>query len=266
MTAQGMNTVQLQRKKRAEDLDNLMSLPFDIRNEKLVSALTSYIDDFEFNTNLMYLFQAMNEGLKPSFSMWMLGYLLPFPEFVNYLTTACIYVGITGHILEKFDLSNFYDELQDMKVLYNWCLKGGQEQYNAKMDNTEKLAQPEIQRLIKSLAPLCSVDFMVAWPRETAKSEESNPGWIASGIGAVTSAVSFFSSTKSSKDLTQITNLKIAVETGEFDVGVVKGVEKAIMYFTPTNPKIKELVVSKLSYPLEQAKEYLPLVMGGISR
>jgi hypothetical protein len=214
----------------------------------------------------MYLFQAMDEGLKASGGMWMLGTLLPFPEFVNTLVTACLYIGITGNVLEKFNLSNFYDELQEMKLLYNWCLKGGQEQYNAKMDNTEKLAQPEVQRLIKSLAPLCCVDFMLAWPRETAKTEETNPGWIASGISAVSSTVSFFTTHKSSKDLTQITNLKIAVETGEFDVGVVKGVEKAIMYFTPTNPKIKELVVSKLSYPLEQAKEYLPLVMGGISR
>ena len=262
MTAEGLQAVQIERDKRAKALDNLLAIPFDADNPELLSALTSYMNDFESSTNKMYLYQAMNEGLKAWGGVWLINVVLPIPEFATSIVTACLYFGLAGYLLESFNLPNFYDELAEMKLLYNWCLKDGKEKYT-NSDNSKNLAKPEIQRLVKMLAPLCSVDFMIAWTRETEKSQTQNQGWIASGISAVSSAASFFSS-KPSKDLTEITNLKIAVETKGLDVGIAKGFEQAISYFTPRNPRFKDMVTEKLSETVDTARDYLPQILGGM--
>jgi len=258
MTAQGMHVFEIKRNKRAETLQNLLSIPFDIHNKDLITALNSYMNDFEYSTNQMYVYQALNESLKLCGSVWVAGTILPLPEFAKSFLTTFLYLGVAGRILENFSLTDFHEQLVDMKSIYNWCLKDNKEQYNPQIDTIEKLVQPEIQSLIKMLAPLCSVDFMLAWPRQTAKVEESSPGWSTYFINSAFSLVA----QKPKIDLGQINQLKIAVEERSLDVGAIKGFQQAVNYFV-TSPNFKEILSAQLSYPVEKAKEYLPFAMGG---
>lgn len=247
-----MDGVQKERIKRKEELQNLLSMPFDINNKSHFIALTIYLNEFERSTHLRSLYLCMNEGLKAYGGAWLVGFVLPVPEFINSMLWALLYTGIAGFSLEKLSETDYFEQLEEMRQLYNWCLKSGEATYSPHLDNTEKLAQPEIQRLVKALAPFCSVDFMLAWRPEMDKPVEATSGLLSS-------VFSLFAS-KPTVDLTQIRELKIAVETRSLDLGIYKGFEQAMAYFA-TNLEFRELLKSKVNIPLNQAKEMLPSLL-----
>lgn len=263
----GMLVVETARAKRNEALAALTSKPFDLNNTDQLAAIKKYTHNFEFNLNQMYIYQAMSEGLKLGGAAWLLGVFLPIPNAINYFISPILHLSAaayflerflaTGALLEYFGLTDFTEQLIDMKTLYNWCLKGGEFNYSAQIDNTDKLAQPEVQYLIKSIAPLCSVDFMLAWPRQTQnESKETGGGWygvLSAGINAASSAYSLFSQAKPGVNLTKIKELKVAVETRGLDVGVMQGFKQAINYFS-TNPEVREMMQAKV----DMAKNIVP--------
>lgn len=152
---EGMAKVKEQREQRTQSLQQLTSSPFNLTNSDQQLALKKYINAFELNVNQMYLYQALGKGMTAWAGSWVVGRLLPIPDFVNYFLTAFLYVGVTSYMVEHFKMTDFFEQLEDMKALYNWCLKNNQNTYSGSIDNTQKLYSPEIQRLIKLLAPLC---------------------------------------------------------------------------------------------------------------
>lgn len=262
LSATGMAEVAAARAKRAETLRKLTADPFDLNNKTHVKALKEYTDQFELSSNQMYLYQALSTGLKAYSGSWLVGFFLPIPEFANYFLTGFLYFGIAGLILERFSMTDFCEQLDEMRTVYNWCLKGGNANYSSDIDNTDNLAYPDTQRMVKLMAPLCSTDFMLAWPRVVAQTEESS-GIVSNafswGYSAWTSASSFFSAApKTNQDqLMRIRELKSNVETSSLDVGVFAGFERAIKYFV-TDTEFRNILKEKLSQPIQSVKEYIP--------
>ncbi|MCL9684312.1 hypothetical protein [Legionella maioricensis] len=268
LNASKMSEIATERAKRTEKLRVLTSTPFDLDNKEHTGALKNYIDSFELTVNQMYLFQAMSAGLTTWGGSWIVGFFLPIPDFANYFLTAVLYFGVAGYILERFSMTDFFEQLAEMKTIYNWCLKNGQENYGSAADNTQNLAYPDIQRMIKLISPLCSTEFMLAWPKE-AKEEDQKGGLssvLSTGYSIVSSTFSLFSSsTKPKIDLNRIRELKVNVETRNFDVGVFNGLEQAIKYFA-TSPDFRELMTAKIRQPVETVKQMVPsAIMGGFS-
>lgn len=265
LSAVGMAEVEAARAKRAEALRTLTAVPFDLNNKTHTKALKDYSDQFELSVNQMYLYQALSTGLTAYSGSWVVGFFLPLPDFVNYFLTSFLYLGVAGMILERFSMTDFYEQLNEMKTIYNWCLKNGNVNYSADIDNTDTLAYPDTQRMVKLIAPLCSTDFMLAWPRVTAQTEQTS-GMVSSafswGFGALSSASSlFYSSPKVSQDqLTRIRELKSNVETRSLDVGIYTGLEQSIKYFA-TNTEFRVMLKDKVSQPIQSVKEYIPKAM-----
>ncbi len=257
----GMAAVKKERELRVESLDKLTLTPFDLANSDQQLALKKYIDAFELSANQLYLYQAMGTGIKTWIGSWAVGRLLPIPDFVNYFLTAVLYFGVAGYMLERFSMTDFYEQLEEMKALYNWCLKNRHEICPASIDNTQKLYSPEIQRLIKLLAPLCDPEFMIAWPKEVVKTEE-NGGWsktLTAGYSALTATLSMFSRSapQPTMDQHRLKELKISVETGGLNLGVFSGFEQAVRYFA-TSTDFRGMLASKIQRPLEMVKQVVP--------
>ncbi len=255
LTVDGMTAVERAKKDRADALKALTSKPFNLNDEEQQAALKKYINDFEYNANLMYLFQGMSTGLTAWGGTWLAGFLLPIPEFANYFLSMFLYCGAAGYILQNFSLADFHNQLDEMKVIYNWCLKKNQPEYDGTTDNTVILSNPNIQRMIKLMAPLCPTEFMLVWKKITAVEETKSSIW--SGFSY---AYSLFSSPKSDVDLNRLQDLKASVERRELDVGVYKGVEGAIRYFA-TDVHFRELLMAKVKQPVEQIRDMLPSVL-----
>lgn len=251
LTVEGMAAVEKAKKERVEALARFTSKPFDPKDIEQQNKFREYIDSFECSRHQMYFFQGMSAGLK----IWFAGYFLPLPEFANYFFTISLYCGVAGHILQHFSINEFHDQLNEMKVIYNWCLKGGQQEYNG-VDNTAALLNSDVQRLMKILAPLCTTDFMVAW-----KKEESQKFYTS----AVSYVSSFFTASHKVDDtLNQLYLLKNSVEKREFDVGAFKGCQEAIHYFF-TSIYFKDLLMTKLKQPIEQMKSAIPSLINSIA-
>lgn len=254
LTAEGIEQIRQEKSIRKANLNQFMSQPFAPSNEEQLKILRKYSNEFEFTLNQMYLFQAMSTGITAWGSSWLVGMLLPIPEFANYILSSFLYLGITGYILQKFNTTDFYNQLEEMKALYNWALKDGSDSYDGKTDNIEKLNTPEIQHMIKLMAPLCSLEFMQAWPKITEKHE------VKTGFRAVYDVGQqlygrFFSTTPEPSD--KLKPLQTMVETGALSINTMEGLEQAIRYFT-TSTYCRELFKGKLQQPLEQLKGMLP--------
>lgn len=263
LSVSGMAAVKSDRVKRSEALRVLTSIPFDTNNAEQLAALKIYNNKFEYSVNQMYLFQALNQGLMIGGGGWLLGYVLPIPDFAKYFLSMFLYAGVAGFILERFSMNDFYNDLCEMQSLYNWCFKNGEQNYSSSIDNTEKLAQSELQRLIKLIAPLCPVDFMMAWKRETMKPDENIGGWSnvkALGITALSSTFSLFSSPKPGVDLTRLRELKVAIETRELDVSVYRGLDQAVKYFA-TNTDFRDMIKENVGL----LKNMVPSTFVGLS-
>lgn len=254
LTVDGMTAVEKAKRTRENALKTLTSKPFSLNDDQQLSTLKEYINKFEFSAHQMYLFQAMSTGLTTWGGSWLVGLLLPIPEFANYFLSMFLYCGAAGYILQQFSVDDFHTQLEEMKTIYNWCLKKNQLDYDG-TDNTAILSNPEIQRLIKIIAPLCTTDFMLTWKKLTAP--EESKGTISN---AFSYACSFFSSSKSSVDLNRLQDLKARVERRELDVGVFKGCEEAVRYFA-TNTHFRELLMAKVKQSGESIKEMIPSVL-----
>lgn len=261
VNAVGMAEVEVERAKRKEALRVLTSSPFNLDKKEHTEALEKYIKQFELSVNQMYLYQAMGSALTAWGGSWIVGMFLPIPEFANHLLAACLYLGAAGYVLESFSMADFYEQLTEMKVLYNWCLKNGKDNYPSDFDNANNLLYPDIQRMIKLMAPLCSTEFMIAWPKEV-KTTEAQTGILSNtlslGYYVVSAPFSFFStSNKPSQDQVQrVKELKVQVETKGLELGVFAGFEQAIKYFA-TNPDFRDLLKAKLTQPVNSLKNIL---------
>ena len=259
-----MMEIEQQRAKRKEELRVLTATPFDVTKKKQIKDLKKYLDKFELSVNQMYLYQSLSSGLTAWFGARAIGLFLPIPDFITYFLTASLYFGVAGYVLETFSMTDFYEQLTELKEIYNWCLKGGSPDYSSDRDNTDNLDHPEIQRMVKLIAPLCSTDFMLAWPKEST-SEEPKGTWSSVLYSGYTAASSFFSSSgKPGVNLNRIHELKVGVETRGFDVGVFNGFEQSIRYFV-TNPDFRKLMNSIVNQPLDTVKNILPAAISSLS-
>ncbi|RUR19632.1 hypothetical protein ELY21_03275 [Legionella sp. km535] len=252
LNAGGMAALETERAKRNDELRSLVSSPFDSGNLEQLNALKKYINDFEYSVNQMYVYQALSNGLKAWGGSFIVARFLPIPDFINPILSACLYFGVAGFILERFSISDFYNQLNEMKQLYNWCLKGGNTHYDERIDNTQGLLNPDIQRMIQLMAPLCTTEFMMAWPNEAERAEEPT-GYISNAISIgysfMSSPFSLFSKSPlpSGDQRIKLHDLKISVETRKLDLNAYTGFKQAIDYFmtTLTNTDYKALLWSK---------------------
>ena len=251
LNTEGMRNVEKQMTERARGLRDLLSTPFDHDNHDQQALLKKYVDDFELNVNQMYLFQGMSTGLNYWGGSFIVGRILPIPEFVNYILAGLLYAGVAGYILEHFSMKDFYSKLEEMKSIYTWCVKSNAQEIDA------NLGCREVQRLTKNIAPLCSNDFMVSWPK-TAEERPDSPGLVSAGYAALSSAFSIFYRGNAPKiDANRVRDLKMSVETRGLDVGVYSGVEQALRYFA-TSIEFRGLLASKLERPLGVLQHILP--------
>lgn len=261
LNPKGMSDLTTERVKKSEALRKLTAIPFDLSNIEQQQALKKHLDAFELQVNQMYLYQAMSTGIKTWFGSFVVGRFLPIPDFANYFLSAFLYLGTAAYILERFSMTDFYEQLQEMKAIYNWCLKNNNESYTSDTDNTKNLNTPDIQRFIKLLAPLCETEFMIAWPKEVVRTGETANALsktLSAGYSAIASTCSlFFRSTAPTIDQNRIRDLKINVETRGLDVGVFNGLEQATRYFA-TNAQFRELLTTQLTRPLDIVKQLIP--------
>ncbi|WP_133135336.1 hypothetical protein [Legionella rowbothamii] len=257
VNAMGMEEIKREREEHEANLQRFVSQPFNPSNKEQLEALKKRIDDFEFTLNQMYLFQGMNTGLQAWGIFTTVRMLLPLPEFANYILSAFLYLGAAGYILQKFSTTDFYNELQEMKEIYNWALKDGKDIYDGKTNNTEKLNTPEVQRLITLLTPLCSLQFMLAWPKVTAE-EEVKTGF--SAVFAVGQSLygRFFASAPEVSD--KLKPLQIQVETEALSINALAGFEQSLRYFA-TSPYCRDLLKAKIQQPMEYVKGIIPEVI-----
>ncbi len=261
---EGMAQVKKQREQRKETLSAFISVPFELNDNNQQIILKKYIDAFELSINQMYLYQALGKGMSAWAGSWIIGRILPIPDFVNYFLTAFLYFGVTAYMLERFSMTDFYEQLEEMKIIYNWCLKNNQIEYSENIDNSQKLYSSEIQRLIKLLAPISDLEFMIAWPREITKEEESGTfsKTISVGLNALNSTLSLFAPKESQPlpEQQRLKALKMAVETNNLNVGVYSGFEQALRYFASSS-NFKTLLASTVEKPMEMIKQVVPNIL-----
>lgn len=255
LTVEGMADVEKAKEDRANALKELISKPFNLNDDKQQATFRKYINDFEYNANLSYLFQGMYPGRKTWYGSWLARLVLPLPEFAHYLLTMFICVEATGYILQNFSISDFHSQLEEMKTIYNWCLKNKQITYDGSTDNTTTLSNPDVQRMIKLMAPLCPTKFMLAWKNVTAEEETKTSIW-----GSVYNTYSYFTAPKPTVDLNRLQDLKASVERRELDVGIYKGVENAVRYFA-TDTHFREFLITQVQRPVDQIKSMLPSIL-----
>lgn len=247
LNAAGIAEIELEKARKKEELRVLTSIPFDLNNATHAQALNKYVDDFELSANRMYLYQGLKEGFYALFGLIglkFIGVFITIPEFVQYAFSTVFYIGVIGHILQNFSTNDFFEQYKNTQFVYNWCLKNGKERYSEDIDNSDKLANPDIQKMIQLLAPFASVDFMMTWPKETAG--ESQPKSLLSS--ALSMGYSMFSHLGGSSSAPmpspdqqqRIRELKRNVEMRTLDVGVFDGTTHALKYFS-TRPEVAEL-------------------------
>lgn len=262
LSASGMSAIKAARAKRSDAISALTTLPFNINNPDQLKALSAYINDFELHVNQMYLFRAMSACAKAWGGSLILKTALPTPDVAHYLLNSFLYIGIAGYILQSFSMTDFYEHVNEMKQLYNWALKGNREQYASDLDNTEGLANDDIKKLIKLIAPFCDTEFMIAWDRVSTPAQQGHGGWsktLNSGYTALCATFSFLSQTqKPSTDAEyRIRQLKTDVEQRHLDLSVYNGADQAIKYFA-TAATFRTLMAAKLQKPLEMLGHFLP--------
>lgn len=251
----GMKKITNRKRNRADNLHSLTDKPFNINNTDQVSALNKYLDDFELNVNQMYLFQGLSSQIKTHFAAILIG-SVALPGFINSVLTSSFYLIIMSHFLQKYKMDEFHNQLNEMKKIYNWCLKNGQEVYSCSIDNTTKLANPDIQRLIKMLAPLCSRKFICVWPNITEKSEPKSA--LGTVIEVSRNIYSRFFITNPQSD--QLKLLQTKVEKDDLSLNAFQGLCSSISFFTS-----KERIKAQASKSIEYVKELPETLISGIS-
>ncbi|MFT4059149.1 MAG: hypothetical protein QM652_06330 [Legionella sp.] len=254
LNADGMKQVNDAETSRMQELSELCAKKFSIHNKKQIADLKKYLDEFKFATYQMYLFQGFSSGLTlfgttpTSVITKLLGariviYFLPIPEFIKIITTLTIGLSILSSVLKNFNMTNYFNQLVQMQQLYNWCLKGGKADYDGR-DNNEILNLPEVQEMIRILAPLCTPLFMQAWP--DSQNKQTSIYHTARNIGTGIYHT-FFSASQEASD--QLKILQRDVEEGKMELSAFQASLQAIEYFT-TDKRFRELMAQKVGIPI----------------
>lgn len=232
INAAGLTEIAAERARKQEALKSLISLPFNADNPDHIAALKKHLDHFELKVNLMYFYQGLSNALFALFASYFVSYFIPLPDFVHYFTNMSIYLSAGAYILEKFSMTDFMEQFNDTKTMYTWCHLS--------------LACPEVQRLIRLLAPLCNTEFMVKWD---CKEESSNQnGWIE-GARNLINSFSFYSKNKPKSEeerQQQIDTLKKLVEIRGLDNNIYDNFSSSIRYFA-CNPDFRAMMSEKLT-------------------
>ncbi len=226
INAATMAKVKEERIKRKNDLNRLISTPFDLKNQDHLKALNGYINHFELSSNLMYLYQAMAATIKAWMGFGIMGFLIPVPGFI-LTSTFCI--GAFGLILKEFSMTDFYERFDEMKALYSWCFDSVKDIHHDTL-----LQVPDIQRMIILLAPLSEKEDIIVW--------KNNSGLWSS----IKNKVSSIGSTKDSAQLNPVNLLKFNVENKKLNIDVLDGLFKSLKYFT-TSSEFRALLTTPLS-------------------
>lgn len=267
LNAKKMDLIEKEREDRTMRLKQVVSTSFDVNNAQHIDTITKYNDAFELNANLMYLYQAMNTGLAAWGSCWIIGLVIPLPTFITSIATTAFWTGLLGLGLNKLSLNDFSEQRSEMKELYQWCFnKKESEPVNLKTNNDLLLNNPEVQRMIKLMAPWCETQFMIAWDPVNKINEQTHvmSNVISAGYLALKSTCSFFSVPQEPINKNKINELKKDIETRAYDLGIFKGAEQAIGYFA-TSAEFKTFMTSKIQEPLGMIKEQIPAVIQEIA-
>lgn len=242
----GMKKLAKEIQENKEVLNNLLVQPFNLRDESHLAALKKYIDNFEFFTHQMYLFQATSTMLTAWIGSWAVSYVLPIPNFVNSILAAMLYLGAEGYILKEFRMKDFVGQHQEMQAIYNWALKDGKDTYDSSIKSIEKLDHVEIKRLIKAMAPFNDFKFMQAWPKVIQENKSSSwwPRW--------------FNSAPTTSN--EVIELQKQVETGALVLNSIEKLEKSVRYFA-TDPHVREMIKEKIHAPVDYVKGMIPEVI-----
>lgn len=259
LNADGMDEITKRKAARGDALNKLMSKPFDVKDKEQLQTIKKYIDEFEYVSNQMFLIKGISNGLKAWGASWVIGRILPLPEFVNPIFAYCLYFGVASWLLGGFRENDFHSQVEEMKSIYNWCLKGGKTVYD-ESDTSNKLNLPEIQHLIEVLAPLCRPDFMRVWPKVTAEAQTTSGVWaiVDSGQKFYSHMAGFFYSAPEQSD--KLKTLKIKIENDECKLNALTGADKAIRYFI-SSPYFKEIMMEKVMAPVQYVKDKIPEVI-----
>ena len=255
MNAAGIKTLKQEVQQHNEELDRLIKEPFDINNQEHLATIEKYTTEFALTVNKRYLYQALSDG----FNKWVWGislgaqFVLPIPGFLSSLDNY--YLGLTaiGYFLEQAGTTDFLKELEDVKKLYNWALKGGKEHANPSISNTKNLENPIIQELFKLLAPICEPDFLRVWPAMTASNESSG---IFGIVANVTSNIWGLFAPKPTASET-LKRLQLKVEQNDLAMNSVDAGIHALRYFT-TNPQFRAKIKEML--PMQQIESAANIV------
>jgi len=269
LSGEALQVYRDQKRDKQQFLAELMSTPFDLEKPEHLKALKRYIDEYELQLHQMYFYQALGELVNCWAGFWALSFVLPVPDFITDLLAYGLYAGVGGWVLKSFNYSNFMEQTSEMQQLYNWALKGNNHKYDDSIDNEAKLENPEIQRLIRVLAPMSSPEFLLAWKPIVGKQPENN-SWVSSvyNAGSYVTSTTYNAFTYFSQQPTidpsmaiKIQQLKSAVESGEFRKGSFEGFKQAIEYFatsTEFRNLMKEKGLNLVQEPIAMLKEKAP--------
>lgn len=250
LTIEGIEQIRKKKEKYQADLEKFLATKFDPFDIEQLKKLKKYIDEFEFTVHQMYLFQGMSVGVKIWLGSWVVGALFPIPTFVSYLLPTFLCLGVLGYLLQEFKTTDFYEQLEIMKKIYNWSLK------EAVLYDEQEIDSSEIKRMIKLMLPLCSPEFMQLW-LDNDKAN-TNTG-LAAVLNTSKQVYSIFLSSPSKSpspspssepDFKKMIKDKCSISTYD-------GFERSIRYFA-TSPYCRDLFKSKLQQPLEYVKGMLP--------
>ena len=259
LSAAQMQKISNNKKAQRRALEHLINEPFDLNNATQMALFQERVQQFELSVNRMYVFEAMTDLIKVWGSSWIWAILLPIPESINIVLNYAFYVGIAGWVLSRFNSNDFHQEWENMKEIYNWALKGSSRYYDENYDNAEILKDATVQKMITLLAPLCSVQEMIAW-KLTGDSPVSQSWKVIQAVQWTASWLSGAPAAAASEDI-KVQMLKEKVEREEFRAAPIDKLKQALEYFS-TNPDFRgnasEKVLSLAQQPFSLFKTTFP--------
>ena len=180
-------------------------------------TLEEFIDDFEFQANLRYLYHGTSFLTHPqliaseflaSTSYWLTSMVITYPEFVKNFICFTVLSSVANLLGNMRNERKFPLQLVDMKEIYNWIFKGSEDTYNGQ-DNSQVLQDPLVQRLISLLAPFVTPEFMIVWQKIQP---DAQPGMFSRMYNSAASSISARFFNPAPEDPLQ--KLKISIEQG----------------------------------------------------
>jgi hypothetical protein len=273
-TAEGMKKLELANAEREQKLTTLTKKSFDPRNESQVKELEKYIIEFESSANKIYLARGLTYAIHTYLGYRAVNFIFPImPQVFTDLLAYGVVLGAGGLAYKELKADDFNKHLREMRILYNWVLKGNKENYSEEIDNSRLLANPLIQRMIETMAPFCSPDFMIVWSKVVQEEEKADNGYLNTVLSYGKSAWSYWSAPpKQDQTLSaKIEEMKTKVETGGYNLGVLAGLKRAVGYFfsdkdshelmKATLPDAYDLAKETIIEPFPELLNYKPKLM-----